>query len=308
MKIINYAFLTALLVLTLSFGQEIGAQDTAAANTETELQELRTVILTKIGLVKDLLKQADDNYNAGEYDKGYDYAIQAKQITDEINKLREELYFKVQANNKIEQAKTMIGQAESMEADKWAPDELANAKTSLLSAQNSFEQKSFSQAVTYADEAINYAQSCLNKIDEHKKALEAEQLKKLTEHPDVKQGRNLLDESGEFKIKTSYTVRYIPERRDCLWRIAEYDYIYNNPWKWPVIYKANKNRIKDPDLIYPGQKFSIPELDDKGNPILLEKEKVRIQEIKEIKEQTSGKEDSEKQTPVNQKQEKNPQE
>jgi len=29
---------------------------------------------------------------------------------------------------------------------------------------------------------------------------------------------------------------------------------------WPVIYVANKDQIKDPDLIFPGQRFRIPPL------------------------------------------------
>lgn len=55
-----------------------------------------------------------------------------------------------------------------------------------------------------------------------------------------------------------YTVRLIPEARDCLWRIAGYPFIYNNARLWPLIWKANKHLIVDPDLIYPGQKFVIP--------------------------------------------------
>ncbi len=45
---------------------------------------------------------------------------------------------------------------------------------------------------------------------------------------------------------------------ECLWIISGYDRIYGNPLKWPLIYKANKDRIKHPDLIYPGQVFIIP--------------------------------------------------
>ncbi len=44
---------------------------------------------------------------------------------------------------------------------------------------------------------------------------------------------------------------------DCLWNIAKKDYIYNDPFKWPTIYEANKDKIKDPDLIYPNQVFKI---------------------------------------------------
>lgn len=55
-----------------------------------------------------------------------------------------------------------------------------------------------------------------------------------------------------------YTVRLIPERRDCLWRIAEYDFIYGNPYLWPKIWRRNRKLIQHPDLIYPGWKLVIP--------------------------------------------------
>ena len=55
-----------------------------------------------------------------------------------------------------------------------------------------------------------------------------------------------------------YLVRLIPERRDCLWRIAEYSFIYANPYKWPQIWRRNRKLIQHPDLIYPGWKLVIP--------------------------------------------------
>ncbi len=45
---------------------------------------------------------------------------------------------------------------------------------------------------------------------------------------------------------------------ECLWWIAEYEKIYNDPFMWPLIYKANRDKINDPDLIFPGQVFYIP--------------------------------------------------
>jgi len=55
-----------------------------------------------------------------------------------------------------------------------------------------------------------------------------------------------------------YVVRLIPERRDCLWRIAEYDFVYGNPYLWPKIWRRNRKLIQHPDLIYPGWKLVIP--------------------------------------------------
>ena len=47
---------------------------------------------------------------------------------------------------------------------------------------------------------------------------------------------------------------YIVKKKDCLSKIA-----VNYHVKWPALYKANKQIIKNPDLIYPGQVLQIPE-------------------------------------------------
>jgi len=35
---------------------------------------------------------------------------------------------------------------------------------------------------------------------------------------------------------------------------------------WPVIYRANRDRIKDPARIYPGQRLTIPEPGEESQP------------------------------------------
>jgi LysM repeat protein len=50
---------------------------------------------------------------------------------------------------------------------------------------------------------------------------------------------------------------YEVQRGDHLWGIASQPRIYGNPYAWPLIYKANTAKIKDADLIYPGQNFDI---------------------------------------------------
>lgn len=50
---------------------------------------------------------------------------------------------------------------------------------------------------------------------------------------------------------------YLVVRGDSLWKISGKPDIYNNPYQWPLIYKANRDKIKDADLIYPGQEFTI---------------------------------------------------
>ena len=51
--------------------------------------------------------------------------------------------------------------------------------------------------------------------------------------------------------------QYSVLKGDNLWNISAKPDIYNNPYQWPLIYKANSSKIKDADLIYPGQVFDI---------------------------------------------------
>ena len=51
---------------------------------------------------------------------------------------------------------------------------------------------------------------------------------------------------------------YTVVKGDSLSKIAKA--LYGSAGKWKVIYEANKDMIKNPDLIYPGQVFRIPQV------------------------------------------------
>lgn len=65
-----------------------------------------------------------------------------------------------------------------------------------------------------------------------------------------------LDAWQEAPKEINYTV----VRGDHLWGIAKKKEHYDNPFAWPMIYRANRDQIKNPDLIYPKQIFKIPNL------------------------------------------------
>ncbi len=54
------------------------------------------------------------------------------------------------------------------------------------------------------------------------------------------------------------TLKYEVMRGDNLWNISKKDAIYGNPYMWPRIYRANRDQIKDPDMIYPKQSLAVP--------------------------------------------------
>ena len=70
------------------------------------------------------------------------------------------------------------------------------------------------------------------------------------------QMQNDLDAWVEAPKEIMYTV----VKGDHLWGIAKKKEHYGNGFAWPVIYKANRDQIKNPDLIYPKQIFKIPNL------------------------------------------------
>ncbi len=72
------------------------------------------------------------------------------------------------------------------------------------------------------------------------------------------EAQRYIDIYKSYAVQGVYTVRLIPDRRDCLWRIAEYKDIYGDPYKWPNIWRRNRKLIQNPDLIYPGWQLVIP--------------------------------------------------
>lgn len=62
---------------------------------------------------------------------------------------------------------------------------------------------------------------------------------------------------GMVPANSTYTVGTWRKDRDCLWNIAKKPEIYNDPFAWPKIWRANMEQIKNPDVIHPGQQLTI---------------------------------------------------
>jgi nucleoid-associated protein YgaU len=51
---------------------------------------------------------------------------------------------------------------------------------------------------------------------------------------------------------------WIIQSGECLWIIAGYEDIYSDPVKWPRVFRANMDKIEDPEWIYPDTVLVIP--------------------------------------------------
>lgn len=69
-----------------------------------------------------------------------------------------------------------------------------------------------------------------------------------------------LQKSLDMWIEEPQEISYTVVSGDCLWNIAKKKEHYGNGFAWQVIYKANRDEIKNPDLIYPKQVFKVPKL------------------------------------------------
>lgn len=177
--------------------------------------------------------------------------------------------------NDPDTAKALAASEEAQQSLKTADDNLTAAKEALRAAKEAEKNQAYGEVATQSDEAIRLAKILSDSLPETEVLLAQAKdragagtkepngtdggKEPVTENPEnpEKPEKTEPDASEKAGWKT-YKVRYIPENRDCLWKIAGYKKIYNNPRLWPKIYRANKAKIKNPDLIYPGQVFKIP--------------------------------------------------
>ena len=126
-----------------------------------------------------------------------------------------------------------------------SPGHASNSNVSTPGASSSIQVKDEDITQDMVEKYINMAQNAYDR-EEYLDAIDyANEASRMS---DILLAREL------FKI---YTVKLRPLNRDCLWKIS--GYMYDNQWAlWPVIWRANKYQIQDPDLIYPGQELKIP--------------------------------------------------
>jgi len=60
------------------------------------------------------------------------------------------------------------------------------------------------------------------------------------------------------KPTKDYVVGTWADDRDCLWNIAGKAEIYNDAFLWPKVWQSNTEIIRNPDVIFPGQRLTLP--------------------------------------------------
>ncbi len=188
---------------------------------------------------------------------------------DAALKAASEKTYRALAQEKLDAAKASLSKAEASELkDQFAAD-IETATSLIKYSGEDFENKSYIPSMTKSNDALALLNTIT--ITMEKKREEARMGGEKSAVPP--EGKELKGAPGGEALPTEYVVRYNPKKRDCLWRIAFT--VYKDARLWPLIYMANRDQIKDPDLIFPGQKFAIPPIPAK--------EAVKAEEKKEEK-------------------------
>jgi len=102
--------------------------------------------------------------------------------------------------------------------------------------------------------SLVFAWGCSKKVKTEPEVVVVEEQKVI-----VEEEKPVADPMQVYKAEyDALPVSHTVTKGECLWWIAEYKHIYNDPFMWPLIYKANRDKIKNPDLIYAGQQFEVP--------------------------------------------------
>ncbi len=98
---------------------------------------------------------------------------------------------------------------------------------------------------------------------DRQKDLDALKMNKISALPEFfDKVHNQMQAALDAWVEAPKEVDYTVVRGDCLWNIAKKQMFYGNGFAWPNIYKANRDKIKNPNLIFPKQVFKIPKLTD----------------------------------------------
>lgn len=152
----------------------------------------------------------------------------AKGMVNEAARTKKELHSEVQ--KKLIAAIEKIHEAEQAEANRYGRQEYREAILRIREARELAEDECrYREALVKAEESIAYSEASI-------------------------QG------AGSFKVELEENLPqyHIVRRGETLKTIARDSPLYRNESDWELIYKANRDQIRDPRILYPGQQLYLP--------------------------------------------------
>jgi nucleoid-associated protein YgaU len=149
----------------------------------------------------------------------------------------------------LERAESALAAARDAGAPELAADQYQSAEDKLNEGKELMDSRKYSQA----REALIEAEQLAGMARQAALEAKGEEVEAVVTAP-------VEVEEPEPRVveRPTLPTKHVVVKGECLWWIAEYKQIYNDPFQWPLMYQANRDQIKDPDLIYPDQVFKVP--------------------------------------------------
>ncbi len=196
---------------------------------------------------KELKAQSEQALAEGDYDNAADLAAQAQDLLAKSDAYVVKMRGFYTANGWLSRAKESLDHAKSIQAEVNFKDDYDKASTAVQGAKDALDAEKYDDSIALSKEALA--------------ALEG--VRVVEKQPEVTPVVTPPPVEEPPTLPGQYTVRLNMSRRDCLWRIAGFPWVYNDPHQWKALYDANKAVLTDPknaDLILPGQVFTIPSI------------------------------------------------
>ena len=100
----------------------------------------------------------------------------------------------------------------------------------------------------------NVAAMTAQMVERIKKEIEELEQQTISAGPGMEIGTG----TGDAELLPGQTGTYLVQDGDNLWGIAGKPEVYNDPYRWLLLYHANRDQIFEPDLIYPGMILLVP--------------------------------------------------
>lgn len=176
----------------------------------------------------------------------------------------------------LQAARMAVAQAEYAGAPKWAPAEYSAASETLKKGEELVRLGQFEAALGLLPQAeIEARQAIALTRREQEEAVRRRQAEEVA----AAAAAAALAEETQAALKRSPRplpspppkprpsieppsqappATYHVEQNETLWTISAHREVYGDPLLWPLLYQANRDQIKDPRQIYPGQVLNIP--------------------------------------------------
>ena len=161
--------------------------------------------------------------------------------------------------NEIDALKSDIDNLEAQKFSLQSPEECIDELYAMVGATRQ-DVENFRGAVNELDGKIRRKEGPKK---DRQADLDALKMNKISALPEFFQKVHVqMQKALDAWVEKPLVISYKVVRGDHLWGIAKKKEHYGNAFAWPIIYKANRDQIKDPDLIYPNQVFKVPPLSE----------------------------------------------